>query len=89
MVINLDTMTQEELWAFHTACRDPEADWVKRARELFPDRPVHYIKAAKTLSKYAYYKAASMEHDIDIDNFDDCEFMCKYLYKQLPKWARW
>lgn len=92
-MINLDKMTEEELWGFHNACKEPDADWVKRGRELFPDRPIHYIKATKMLHEYAYYKAASIHFTIDdgfddLDDLDDCEFMCKHFYKQLPKWAR-
>ena len=84
-VPNLDSLTCKELWDIHS-----KEGW-KYARELFPDRPTGYVKAAMQLCYYASNKATAQKLRLEgrIDTALIYESICDTIYDRLPEWARW
>ena len=54
--MNLDATDKDDLWALHNRLRQ---HLVAEARNLFPERPEGYLRAARTMRDYAANKATA------------------------------
>lgn len=64
---------------------------VQAARQIFPARPVGYVRATKNLCAYAWNKLTAIElrKEGNIQDALKYEAICDSIYKTLPKFARW
>jgi len=88
MVLNLDTMTHDELTSFWFKYRTRSR---KAAIELFPHKPKAYVKTANSLAVYAFNKATAItcREKGDILTAQVHEIICDQIYSDLPEWAKW
>lgn len=86
---NLDSMTSDELWTFALAISGVRP--IRKARELFPDKPERYVETTKRLSGYAANKAIAQQLRIagKIDTAMIYETICDRIYRELPGYAKW
>lgn len=89
MDLNLDCLPVEDVRAFALRCGTLGCS-LAVARELFPDRPKGYRRAADSLSHYAWNKLTAMECRMrgDITAAVIYEDICDRIYAALPEWAR-
>lgn len=87
---NVDCLTTNSdelrLWA-----RGIEIHPVRRAREIFPERPAGFVRAARMYMHYAYNKATAMECRArgTIETAQSYEKICDSIYERMPAFARW
>lgn len=86
--MNLDGIDSDKLWDLHNRLR---RHLLVEARNLFPDRPRGYIRAARTLRNYASNKATAMKLRAEgkVSTAMMYEAICDRLYGELPDFARW
>jgi hypothetical protein len=87
-VPNLDDIPPEEAQAFFDRA---SRGIIPVARELFPKRPLGYVRVAKDLKWYAFHRARAGKFRLagDIHSGRTHELEMQRIYDQLPKWARW
>jgi hypothetical protein len=61
------------------------------ALQLFPHRPLHYVRAAKLMALYAaeLLEARRYRAQGHIADALKVEERCEAIYRQLPEYARW
>jgi len=86
---NLDGCFPEELWEFWQAVNSVRP--IRKARELFPNRPKGYVRVTKDLGNYAANKATAMKCRLDgqIQSAIMYEDICEQIYNKLPRYAKW
>lgn len=86
--MNLDSMTQDELWAFWQSANGVRP--ITFAKVLFPTQPKGFVVATKLLRGYAANKATAMQCRLDgkINAAIMYEGICDSIYKSLPSFAR-
>lgn len=87
--MNLDTMDQDELWAFWSITKGVRP--IAGARNAFPERPKGYVTAFKNLGHYAANKATaiSLRRCGSIARALTYERIADSIYQELPAFARW
>lgn len=87
--INLDGMSQEELWTFFTSCKGVRP--ITRARKLFPSMPKGFVRATKSLANYAANKSTAMVCRArgEINSALMYEGIADRIYNELPEYAKW
>jgi len=93
-VPNLDCMESDDLRSFAVSLTVGIASHgtpIRRAREIFPERPKGYSRAAKDLGNYAWNKLIAMElrRQGRISRAIGYEDICERIYSDLPEFARW
>jgi len=90
-VPNLDAMTPADLWDFWKRCGMSGGVPYGVARDLFPARPMGYVRVVNHLKHYACNKAVAMELRADgkIDRALVYEQICDRIYEGLPDYAKW
>lgn len=88
-VPNLDSMDYDELSDFWMSTNSVRP--MKKARELFPDRPTGYLSATKGLGHYAINRATAIRcrKEGKIPEALKYEEICGVIYKSLPDYAKW
>jgi hypothetical protein len=86
--INPDGMQVDDLMTFHAKSGNHP---VRKARELFPDRPAGYVAATRKIRQYAAMKASAMDcrQRGEIDAARVYEAKCDSIHDSLPEFARW
>lgn len=86
---NLDAMDADALRKFagpHSAMRS-----VKRAREVFPERPRGYVRAWQLIHCYCWKKSTALDARRNgwVQSALGHEDIAESIYKALPDFARW
>lgn len=86
---NPDAMTIEELWQVWQQTNSVRP--IRFAREMFPAKPVGYVRATRDLGCYVSNKATAMRcREVgQIETALQYERICDSIYDRLPEYARW
>ena len=63
----------------------------RAATEIFPDKPVGFVRAARDIGHYAANKATAMNLRKlgNVNGAQAYEAICQRIYDNLPEFARW